>query len=106
MLPTWQAFSECDVLFVMDFNSDGSPFSSLMNYVDAAITQGLNVAVFQWRNYTAEIREPLKPTIRQMAQVGKLRVVAPGEKVRASTVIVGSPIILQHVVDLCPKAVR
>ena len=102
MLPDKQAFSECDVLFVMDFNSDGSPFSSLMNYVDAAITQGLNVAVFQWRNYTAEIREPLKPTIRQMAQVGKLRVVAPGEKVRASTVIVGSPIILQHVVDLCP----
>ena len=50
-----------------------------------------------------EIREPLKPTIRQMAQVGKLRVVAPGEKVRASTVIVGSPIILQHVVDLCPE---
>ena len=103
MLPDKQAFTQCDVLFVMDFNSDGSAFGSLMNYVDAAVAQGLNVAIFQWRNYTAEIREPLKPTIRQMVQVGKLRVVAPGEKVRASTVIVGSPIILQHVVDLCPE---
>ena len=38
-----------------------------------------------------------------MAQEGKLRVVAAGEKVSASTVVVGSPVILQHAVDLCPQ---
>ena len=103
MLPDKQAFAQCDVLFVMDFNSDGSAYISTMNYVNAAIAQGLSVALFQWRDYTAEIREPLKPAICQMAQEGKLGVVAPGEKITASTVIVGSPIILQHVVDLCPE---
>ena len=103
MLPEKQAFAQCDVLFLMDFNSDGAAYISTMNYVNAAIAQGLSVALFQWRDYTAEIREPLKPAIRQMAQEGKLGVVAPGEKVTASTVIVGSPIILRHVVDLCPR---
>ena len=103
MLPDKQAFAQCDVLFVMDFNSDGSAFGSMMNYVNAAIAQGLRVALFQWRNYNAHTKEPLNPAIRQMAQEAKLRVVAPGEKVTASTVIVGSPIILQHAVDLCPE---
>ena len=103
MLPEKQAFAQCDVLFLMDFNSDGAAYISTMNYVNAAIAQGLSVALFQWRDYTAEIREPLKPAIRQMAQEGKLGVVAPGEKVTASTVIVGSPIILRHVIDLFPE---
>ena len=103
ILPHRQAFVQCDVLFVMDFNSGGAAFISTMNHMSAAIARGLTVAVFQWRTYDADVRDPLNPAIRQMAQEGKLRVVAPGEKVSASSVIIGSPIILQHTVDLCPE---
>ena len=105
MLPHRQAFAQCDVMFVMDFNSNCPAFISTMNYLSAAIAQGLNVALFQWCTYDGDVRKPLNPTIRQLAQEGKLRVVAPGEEVRAPTVIVGSPMILQHAVDLCPKVV-
>ena len=75
----------------------------MMNYVHAAVAQRLSVAIFQWRNYTAETREPLNLDDSSDGSRGKLGVVAPGEEVRASTVIVGSPIVLQHVVDLCPE---
>ena len=74
-----------------------------MDYLSAGIVEGLSVSVFQWSTYGSDLKRPLNAEIRQMAQEGKLRVVAAGEKVSTTSVIVGSPMILQHVIDLCPE---
>ena len=103
ILPRREARVECDILFIMDFNLGGGAFVSTMNYVEAALAQGLSPALFHWRRYDLDGTSPLKSEIRQMAQEGKLRIVAPGEKVSTSTVILGYPCLLQHVIDLCPQ---
>jgi glycosyltransferase involved in cell wall biosynthesis len=93
----------CDVLFVADFNSDDGDHVSTMNYVDAAREQGLSVALFHWSRYDRDVQRPLNGEIRQLAQDGKVQIVAPGEKASASTVIVGDPALLHHRIDLCPS---
>jgi glycosyltransferase involved in cell wall biosynthesis len=103
MLPKRRDRLTCDVLFAMDFNADCPAVISTMNYVSAAIEHGLTVALFHWRTYDADTRAPLNPAIRQTAQDGKLSIVAPGEKVSATTVVFGTPTILQHRIDLCPE---
>jgi hypothetical protein len=90
-------------MFVMDFNQSGDPCESTIADVEAAIQAGVSVALVNWPSYDCDVTKPLRPAVRQMAQEGKVRIVAPGETVRASTVIVGAPFILQHVIDLCPE---
>ena len=90
---------DADLLFIMDFNLHASS----MNYIRAAIAQRRSIALFHWPCYDSDVTAPLNANIRQMAQDGQLRVVAPGENIRASTVIVGCPVSLQHKIDLCPQ---
>jgi len=103
LLPARVDHVDCDLLFIMDFNLKAGAFVSTMNYVEAAIAHGYSVALFHWRRYDLNVFQPLKRKIRQMAHEGRVRVVSPGEKVRASTVIVGYPVILRYVIDLCPE---
>lgn len=98
-----EAAANCDLLFIMDFNLSGGAFVSTMNYIEAALAQGKSVALFQWRRYDLDVRRRLKPAIRDMAQAGQLRVVAPGEVVHAHTVIVGYPVVLDAMIDLPPN---
>ena len=93
----------CDLLFIMDFNLSGGAFVSTMNYVEAALAEGKSVALFHWRRPDLDIRRRLKSEIRDMAQAGRVRIVAPGESVRAHTVIVGYPAVLDAMIDLPPN---
>ena len=93
----------CDILFIADFNFVGGAYVSTMHYIQAAVAQGLSVALLHWRRYDLDAQRPLKREIRQLAREGKLQIVAPGEQVKASHVIVGYPAILQHRIDLCPR---
>ena len=92
-----------DLLVITDFNIEGGAVLSALADIRAALSCGLSVAVFHWRRYDLDVTAPLNAEIRQMAQAARVRIVAPGERVRARTVIVGSPAILQHAIDLCPK---
>jgi glycosyltransferase involved in cell wall biosynthesis len=92
----------CDLLLITDFNIVGGSYTSTMNYLRAATEQGMSVAVFHWRRYDLDVSKSLNREIRHMAHEGKLHIVAPGDKVRASTVVVLYPPILHHLVDLCP----
>ena len=103
MLPKREERIETDLLFMMDFHLSGGALVSTMNYVGAALAHGQSVVLFDWRRYDSDVLRPPKPEVRQMAQEGKLQIVAAGEKVSASTVIVSDPVILQHAVDMCPK---
>ena len=102
ILPKKEECHECDLLVVMDFNIGGGAFVSTMNYINAALADGKSVAVFHWRRYDLDVRKRLNPQVRQMAQDGKLRIVTPGEQVRAEVVLVGYPPILQHPIDMAP----
>ena len=103
ILPNRQCSSNYDMLLAMDFNLEAPALTSIVSYVIAAAAQGFAVALFQWNTYEADTTRSLNPAIRQMAQEGKVELVAPGEKVSVSTVIVGSISILKHVVDLFPE---
>ncbi|TQE92819.1 MAG: glycosyltransferase family 2 protein, partial [Spiribacter salinus] len=91
-----------DLVFILDFNLSGGAYVSTMNYVEAALAQGLRVGLFHWRRYDLDVTRPLRPEIRQMAQEGRIHVVTPGEKVSARTVIAGYPPVLQHGIDMAP----
>ncbi len=103
LLPARTERVDCDLVFIMDFNLNAGAFVSTMNYVEAAIAHGYSVGLFHWRRYDLNVSRPLKREIRKMAHDGRVRIIAPGESVRASTVIVGYPVILRHVIDLCPE---
>ena len=102
ILPSRPAISQYDVLFIADFNRDCA-VSCTMDHLRLMIAKGITLSIFQWPAYHSEVDQPLNPLVRQMAQAGLLRVVAAGEKVSTSTVIVGCPEILEHAIDLCPQ---
>ena len=89
-----------DLLVVMDFNLQGGAYISTRNYVEAALQSGLKVGLFHWRRYDLDVTKPLNGAIRQLAQAGRVSIIAPGESVSAKTVLVGYPVILQYAIDL------
>lgn len=91
-----------DMLFVMDYTMGGGAYHSTMNYVHAARAHGLSVALLDWRRYEFDVTEPLPPDLRRLAHERKLRIVSAGERVHASTVVVGYPVVLRHIIDNCP----
>jgi hypothetical protein len=88
---------------VTDFCFRGGAFVSTLNYIRAARAAGLSVGVFHWRRYDLDVTQALNPKIRSLAQDGEIRVVAPGERVRARTVVIGYPVILVQPIDLFPE---
>jgi hypothetical protein len=80
----------------------GGAYVSTFNYICAAIAAGRSVAAFHWRRYDLDVTKPISNQRRDLAQRGKLQIVAPGERVRAETVIFGYPPILCHEPDLLP----
>jgi glycosyltransferase involved in cell wall biosynthesis len=103
MRPTREARINADLLFIADFNLTNSDLEFTLSYAKAAADCGRNIALFHWRHYQLDVTAPLQRDVRQLAQENKVRIIAPGESVRASTVIVGTPTVLYHVIDLCPQ---
>jgi glycosyltransferase involved in cell wall biosynthesis len=102
ILPDRTEAVACDLLIIGDLAMVGGSFVSTFNYVRAAAAAGRSVAVFHWRRQDLGLGKPLRAEVRDAAQAGKLRIVAPGERVRAKTVIVGYPVILRELPDLLP----
>ena len=94
---------EFDILFVMDFNLGGGAYHSTMNYVHAALRDGLRVGLFQWRRYDLDVLAKLNHEIRDMAANDKDEIVVAGDKVSATYVIVGYPSILNYLSDRFPS---
>ena len=94
--------AECDVLLIANFNGPGLGGALALADADAAVASGQRVAVFNWRAFEDDPTALLPPSVRQRAQDGKLRVIAPGEPVTAETIIVTDPGVLLDMVDLPP----
>jgi glycosyltransferase involved in cell wall biosynthesis len=92
-----------DVLYVTDFALIQNELKPALNFLNAAIAAGLRVAVFDWRRYDRDVTQAMSADILELAAQGSVFLVAPGEKLRVDTVIVGTPVILQSVVDRFPE---
>jgi glycosyltransferase involved in cell wall biosynthesis len=92
-----------DFLFIMDFNISGGAFISTLNYIMACISWGKSVAIFNWRRYDLDPGKPLADRMRALIAEGKVRVVVAEDEVEVDFVIVGYPVVLQHILDRAPK---
>lgn len=92
-----------DLVFVSDFALRGGAFVSTLNAIEAATRVGMSVGVVHWRRYDLNVTHEINPALRQLAQAGAVRVIAPGEAARAGAVIVGYPAVLRTPMDLFPR---
>lgn len=92
-----------DALFIGDFNLKGGAFQSAMQMIRAARAAGLDVALLHYRRYDLDPTRPLDPAVRRFAADHGVRIVAPGEQVRAETVIVTYPAVLDQPMDRFPE---
>ena len=94
---------EHDLLLIGDFNMSGGTQRSAMNMMAAACQAGLDTALMHYRRYDLDVTKPLKHEVRQEAWERGVRIVAPGETVRAKTVVVTYPPILDVLMDRFPQ---
>ena len=74
-----------------------------MDHVERARAAGRSIALFHWKRYEADPVAPLDARIRQLAFDGKARIVSPGEEVRTRLLLIGSPSVTSHLIDLPPR---
>ena len=94
---------DCDLILVGDLSFGSSALSPTINYINLSETVGLKMGVFHWPQFNRDYPSRLAPQLRQMAQDGKISVVAPGENARTGLLMVIGPVVLCHAIDLCPK---
>jgi glycosyltransferase involved in cell wall biosynthesis len=92
-----------DLLFIADFNLRGGAFQSALHMIRAARAAGLDCAAFHYRRYDLDPTRPLDPGFRRRARDLGVRIVAPGERVRAATVIVTYPAVFDQPLDRFPE---
>lgn len=92
-----------DLVVIADFNLGGGAFMSTMHYVDAALAQGLKVALFHWRRADLDVTAPLRPELRRRAMGGEFDILSPGDQVSAETILVGYPVVLNYRLDRLPE---
>jgi hypothetical protein len=91
-----------DLLLIGDFNLLGGTTQSALNMLDAARAAGLSAALFHHRRQDLDPTRPLSPAIRARAEASDTRLVAPGERIRARTVVLTYPPLLDTALDRFP----
>lgn len=103
ILPDRRPSTDCDLLFIDDFNFDDGARTATMKDIYAALEQRRSVAIVQWRLYNQDVTQPLTTELRDLARNERLSIVAPGARVNAGSVVVTRPAVLQHAMDLFPR---
>ena len=91
-----------DLLFIADFNLKGGTFHSAMHMIRAARVHGRDVALLHHRRPDLDPTRPLDEGVRRFARDEGLRLVAPGERLRARTVVLTYPALLDQAMDRFP----
>ena len=94
---------EHDLLFIGDFNFLGGTQKSALNMIAAARAADLSAALLHYRRYDQDVTAPLNPQVRRTAWARGVRVVAPGERLSARTVVVTYPPIFEQAMDRFPS---
>lgn len=95
--------TEYDLLIVADYSAGGCAFNSAMGYIQAARGHGMKIALFHWPSYERDVTLPVVDDIRGLAHQGEVRIVCPGEAVRANTVLICNPLSLDAIPDKPPN---
>ena len=91
-----------DLLFVADFNLKGGAFHSAFNMLRAGLAAGLDCAVLHYRRYDLDPTRLLDTGFRRFATDHAVRIVAPGERIAAGTVVVTYPAVFDQMMDRFP----
>ena len=92
-----------DVLFIADWNLKGGAFHSAFNMIRAGLAAGLDCAALHYRRYDLEPGRPLDTDFRRFALENDVRIVAPGERLVARTVVVTYPAVFDRPMDRFPE---
>lgn len=105
--PERPAAPPLDLLVIGDFNMLGGTYHSAMAMLRAALDPrfggGLACGILHYRRYDLDPTRPLNPELRDFAQMNGVRIVAPGESLRARTVLFTHPPLASHVMDRFPE---
>lgn len=88
-----------DLLFIGDFNLSGGTTKSAVNMMLAARRSGFSVALLQYRRFDLNPNQALAAEIRTFAIEQNIRILAPGERLSVTTVIVTYPAIFDSLMD-------
>jgi hypothetical protein len=91
-----------DLLVIGDFNMQGGASLSALTAVRAGLHAGLACGIFQYRRYDLDVTRPLAPETRDFAWENGVRIIAPGEALRAETVVFSHAPLARHVMDRFP----
>lgn len=92
-----------DLLFIGDFNFRGGTQKSALHMIRAARTAGFSAALLHYRRYDQDVTAPLDPAVRRLARDSATRIVAPGERLRAATVVATYPPVFAERMDRFPQ---
>ncbi len=92
-----------DILFIGDFNFQGGTQKSALHMIRAARAAGLRAALLHYRRYDQDVTAPLDPGVRRLAGETGTRILAPGERLRAATVVVTYPPVFAERMDRFPQ---
>jgi FkbM family methyltransferase len=91
-----------DLLVVGDFNMIGGTLQTALTMLRAGRAAGLACGLLHYRRYDLEVTKPLVRSSRDFAYENDVRIVAPGEALRAETVVFSHPPLASHVMDRFP----
>jgi hypothetical protein len=103
ILPVRENVVVCDLLLVSDFDAGVDHLTHALAHIQNALAASLSVALFHWRHYQLDAKTPLSSVLRQLAQEGRVTIVAPGLTVETKKALVLAPTMLAHQIDLPPK---
>lgn len=92
-----------DLLLIGDFNLLGGTTQSALHMLGAAEAAGLRAALLHYRRHDLDPTRPLSPAIRARAAAAGTRIVSPGERITARTVILTYPPLLDVALDHFPE---
>lgn len=91
-----------DVIVISDFAMKGGPYISSLNFLRAAGRMGQKIAVVHWRKYGFLANASLNASFYDACLKFGIDILAPGDVVDASAVIIGNPTLLQYRPDFFP----
>jgi glycosyltransferase involved in cell wall biosynthesis len=92
-----------DALFIGDFNFLGGTQKSALAMIGASRAAGLRAGLLHYRRYDQDVTTPLSHSVRRFALAQDVRIVAPGEALRAAHVIVTYPPVFAELMDRFPR---
>lgn len=92
-----------DTLFIGDFNFLGGTQKSALAMISAAREGDLATGLLHSRRFDQDVTNPLNHDVRRLAQALDVRIVAPGEALWATHVIVTYPPVFAELIDRFPQ---